>query len=210
MAQKIHITIGRELGSGGLDIGKMLAEKLGIPCYDKELINMASKASGIQEEFFVKADEKKKSPINAFFAFDFSTLFSNGAAGNALDCMELFKIQSDVIKGIAEKESAVFVGRCADYILRENEELVSVFITAPIEGKVKRVREVQGYNIPDIKNLTDEEVAEYLKKGDKKRADYYNYFSYKEWGKATSYNLCIDSVKFGLEGCVDAIAQLVR
>lgn len=209
MKPKFFITIGRELGSGGFEIGKRLAERFGIPFYDKELINLASQESGICKEFFEKADEIRTQKFSSgFFGLNFSSIFSDVASTSPIDNAELFRIQSDVIRRIAAEGSAVFVGRCADYILRDEKNCLNVFITSSIPDRIKRLRNSK--KIKGIDKLTDEQIADELEKWDKKRSGYYNYFSYKKWGYASSYDICLDSSRLGIEKCVEIIAGLSR
>ncbi|MDR2086723.1 MAG: cytidylate kinase-like family protein [Dysgonamonadaceae bacterium] len=177
------ITIGRQLGSGGKQIGELLSRKLGIPCYDKELILIASRESGLGKEFFEKFDEKNS------FSF-FSNIFTPHS-GNYLCNETLFGIQSDVIKKLAEKESCIFVGRCADYILRNHPRLLSIFIHANFNDRIGR--------IIAKKNCTEKDAKSLLEQTDRKRAEYYNYYSNKLWGMSTSYDLCVNSSVLGIE-----------
>ncbi len=209
MKPKFCITIGRELGSGGREVGKKLSEKLNIPFYDKKLITLASKESGISPEFFEKADEKPSSKFfSSLFGLNFSSMFMpNTSASSVLDGNELFKIQSDVVREVAEQGSAVFVGRCADFILRDNPNLISIFITAPLEERCERVR-TSGL-INGIENFSNEQLVELLEKEDARRSEYYNYYTYKTWGAASSYNLCLDSKLLGVDGCVEIILGIL-
>jgi cytidylate kinase len=202
MEEKYIITIGRQLGSGGKQVGEMLAGKLKIACYDKELLQMASKESGLGENFFEQADEKTGfSIINGLFglaSFGKGDFFTN----NYLSNESLFKIQSDVIRVLAEKQSCIFVGRCADYILRDHPRLLSFFIWADMEDRIKRIAESQ--------NLSEAKAKILIEQTDKKRASYYNYYSNKTWGATTSYDLCINSSSFGIEETVNTILHCVR
>jgi hypothetical protein len=202
MNEKFVINIGRQLGSGGRQIGEKLASGLGIAFYDKELIQLASKESGLGKEFFEKADEKAShSLIGGLFGL--RTSMTNEVYLNNYLCNEtFFKIQSDVIRKLAEEKSCVFVGRCADYILRENPRCVNIFITANTEDRVKRVVEYQ--------QLTEEKARETIEKMDKKRAGYYNYYSNKVWGAAESYHLCINSSVLGIDGTVAFIRRFIE
>ena len=193
------ITIGRQLGSGGKQIGEILSQRLHIPCYDKELIQLASRESGLGKEFFEKMDEKSS---YSFFGNFFS--FRSGYVGdsNYLCNETLFKIQSDVIKELAEKESCIFVGRCADYILRDYPRRLSVFVCARKEDRIDRIRLAQ--------NISEKDAAALIEQADKKRADYYNYYSNKVWGMAASYDLCVDSSVFGMDKIVSIIEDYVR
>lgn len=201
MEKKVIITIGRQVGSGGRQIGKKLAEELGIAFYDKELINLASKESGICGEFFEKADEKTSGSLLQAFAMGFSmnnAIFQNN---DYLSNESLFQIQSDVIRKVAAEKSCILVGRCADYILRDHPDCISIFISASMEDRIRRVME---YN-----QLTEKEAEEYIHKVDKSRASYYNYYTDKEWGSAASYDLCMNSSVFGIQGTTDFIQSMI-
>jgi len=199
MERKYVITIGRQLGSGGRIIGEKLASKLGISFYDKELIQIASQESGLGREFFERADEKRPySVFGGLFSLrgtiaeePFSTYYLNNET--------LFKIQSDVIRRLAEKSSCLFVGRCANYVLSGHPFMLNVFITADLDDRVKRISERE--------KLTPAKARDYIEKADKKRAAYYNYFSSKPWGMADSYHLCINSSWLGLEATVESICS---
>ena len=200
---KTIITIGRQLGSGGRTIGKRLAERLGIAYYDRELINLASKESGICGEFFEKADEKTSGGLLKAFAMGFSmnsAIFQNN---DYLSNESLFQIQSDVIRKVAAEGSCVLVGRCADYILRDESNCLNVFVTARMEDRIKRVLE---YN----NELKENEVEEFINKADKSRSAYYNYYTDKVWGAAASYDLCVNSSYYGIEATVDYILTFLE
>ena len=189
---KFVITIGRQLGSGGKEIGAELSRRLGIPCYDRELIQMASQESGLGSDFFDRADEKKFRFIN----------IEEGYAHNYLGGEYLFKIQSDVIRHIANEQSSIFVGRCADYILREHPHLISVFISARLQERIQR--------ICDHHRLPAAKAKELIERADKKRAAYYNYYTNKMWGVAASYHLCINSSVLGIAGTAGYIQRFVE
>lgn len=200
---KTIITIGRQLGSGGRTIGKKLAERLGIAYYDRELINLASKESGICGEFFEKADEKTSGGLLKAFAMGFSmnsAIFQNN---DYLSNESLFQIQSDVIRKVATEGSCVLVGRCADYILRDESNCLNVFVTARMEDRIKRVLE---YN----NELKKNEVEEFINKADKSRSAYYNYYTDKVWGAAASYDLCVNSSYYGIKATVDYILTFLE
>jgi len=204
MNDKYVINIGRQLGSGGKEAGEKLASRLGISFYDKELINLASKESGLCKELFEKADEKPSQTImGGLFGARFS-LFTDSSVPytNYLSNDALFKIQSDVIRKLASEKSCLFVGRCADYILRENPRCVNVFITASMEDRIKRVG--------DTMQLNEEQAEDLIAKTDKKRSEYYNYYSYKTWGAAATYHLCIDSSVLGMDETVLFIEEFAK
>jgi cytidylate kinase len=196
MDDRYVINIGRQLGSGGKVIGEKLAARLGISFYDKELINLASKESGLCKELFEKADEKPSQTIMGGLLGARFSLFTDTSLPymNCLSNDALFKIQSDVIRKLAAEQSCLFVGRCADYILREDPRCVNVFITASMEARIKRLCEIE--------HLTKEEAEGRISKTDKKRSEYYNYYSYKTWGAASTYHLCIDSSVLGIDETV--------
>lgn len=202
MNETFVINIGRQLGSGGRQIGEKLSAGFGIAYYDKELIQLASKESGLGKEFFEKADEKSSfSFIGGLLGL--RTNINNEVYVNNYLCNEtFFKIQSDVIRELAGKESCVFVGRCADYILRDNARCINIFITADKEDRVRRV--AQTYQ------LSLDKAEELIAKTDKKRAEYYNYYSNKVWGAAGSYHLCINSSVLGMDETVAFITQFIQ
>ena len=201
--RKVIITIGRQFGSGGRVIGHKLAERLGIAYYDKELITLASKESGICGEFFEKADEKASNSLLKAFTMGFSlnsTIFQNN---DYLSNESLFQIQSDVIRKVAAEKSCILVGRCADYILRDNKDCLSVFISASLEDRIRRAME---YN----DKLKASDAEEFLRKADKSRASYYNYYTDKTWGAADSYDLCINSSYLGIDKTIDYILSFLH
>jgi len=202
MDTKYYITIGRQLGSGGYSIGKKLAGKLGISFYDKEILSLASKKSGLCKELFEKADETSgHSLIGGFFGLRNSLIdgvYSSGFLTNE----KLFSIQSDTMREIAEKESAVFVGRCADYVLSEKPDCFNVFVYADLKDRIKRVSE---------RNAIPEETArELVTKTDRKRAGYYNYFSGKNWGSIESYHLCINTSAIAEDEVVGYLLTIIK
>lgn len=199
--KRIIITIGRQFGSGGRIIGKKLAERLGIAYYDKELIQIASQESGICGEFFEKADEKNSGSLFKALSMGFSMsnhLYQNQAY---LSNESLFQIQSDAIRKVAEEASCVLVGRCADYILRDYPNSYHFFITASWEDRLRRTMEYM--------HLAEKEAEEFLKKADKSRASYYNYYTEKVWGAAESYDLCINSSVHGIDKTEELIEAFI-
>lgn len=203
MDNKYVVNIGRQLGSGGREIGEKLAARLGIAFYDKELIGLASEESGLCREFFEKADEKASQGImGGLFGMRFPFI-SEGAipANNCLSNDALFKVQSDVIRRLAEEKSCLFVGRCADYILRENPRCVNVFVSASPEARIERLCQTHGISAEEAENM--------MNKADKRRSEYYNYYSFKTWGAAATYHLCMDSSVLGIERTVDFIEEFV-
>ena len=179
MDNNFIVNIGRQLGSGGREIGEKLATRLGIDFYDKELIRLASEESGLCCEFFEKADEKaSQGIIGGLFGMRFP--FVSDGAIPATNC----------------------VGRCADYILRDNPRCVNVFISCSNEERIKRLCRMH--------SISEREAEEMMNKADKKRAEYYNYYSYKKWGAAETYHLCIDSSVLGVERTTDFIEEFVK
>lgn len=201
MNEHFVINIGRQLGSGGRDIAAIIARRLGIKLYDKELINLAAEQSGLCAEFFEKADEKESRNVLSTMIGYLRSPFAGGCANvpNVLSNDALFKIQSDVIRDLAEHESCIFVGRCADYILREHPRRVDIFISADDSDRIRRICARTG--------CTAEEARTRMERGDAQRADYYNYYSSKTWGAASTYHLCINSSIFGDEGTADFILE---
>lgn len=198
--EKYVITIARQYGSGGRTIGEMLADKLGIHFYDKELMKLASEDSGINERLFNTADEKVKQSV-------FSKMFKTEKAykGDVISPESdefisddnLFNYQAKVVKELAERENCVIVGRCADYVLKDYDHVLSVFIHGPkdfcMQEAAKKI------------NLTGKELERFIAKTDKERADYYKYYTGREWTDARNYDLCLDSSKLGFERCVEEI-----
>ena len=200
MANKIY-TIGREFGSGGREVGEKLAAKLGIKLYDKELLQQAAKDSGFCEEIFENHDEK---PTNSFlYSLVMDTYSVSGySAAPFLDMPlnhKVFLAQFETIKKIAEKESCVIVGRCADYALADNPDCINVFIHADLDVRIK--------NVSRNLNITENKARDIINKTDKQRASYYNYYTSKKWGDSKSYNLSLDAGKLGTDNCVEMILK---
>ena len=201
MKELFVINIGRQLGSGGKDIGEIIARRLGVRLYDKELLTLAAKQSGLCAEFFEKADEKESRSVLSTMIGYLRSPFAGDCGGvtSVLSNDALFKIQSDVIRDAAERESCIFVGRCADYILREHPRRVDVFISASEADRIRRICARTG--------CTADEARAQMERGDARRAGYYNYYSSETWGAAATYHLCIDSSVFGDEGTADFILE---
>ena len=200
MANKIY-TIGREFGSGGREVGEKLAAKLGIKLYDKELLQQAAKDSGFCEEIFENHDEK---PTNSFlYSLVMDTYSVSGySAAPFLDMPlnhKVFLAQFETIKKIAEKESCVIVGRCADYALSDNPDCINVFIHADLDVRIK--------NVSRNLNITENKARDIINKTDKQRASYYNYYTSKKWGDSKSYNLSLDAGTLGTDNCVEMILK---
>ena len=197
---KYFINIGRQLGSGGKCIGQMLARELDIPIYDRTLIDTAAKESGFCKEIFEKKDEEKGVISKLFEVIPF---IGDNMYNNCLSDESLFKIQSDAIRHLSEKGSSIFVGRCADYILREEPNCFNIFITADKTERISRICERH----PE---LTVEQACAFMERADKKRASYYNSYSGRVWGHAENYHLCINSSVLGMEGTVLLIKRFVE
>ena len=199
------ITIGRQLGSGGLEIGRLLAERLNLAFYDKELLTEAARHSGICPECFQQVDEQAKRTFGGVGIFGMRFPFvgdGNTSYNSMISGDNLFLIQSETIVKLAENEQgAVFVGRCADYVLRHRDDVVSVFITANEADRVKR--------LCDRRVCTEAEARDMMKKVDKQRSAYYDYYASREWGVASSYDICLNSSLLGIEGTVEAIINIV-
>ena len=192
-------TIGREFGSGGKDIGTALAKRLGVKCYDKELLKEASKESGYCAEIFENHDEK---PTNSLLYSLVMDTYSFGGYSSApfLDMPlnhKIFLAQFDTIKKIADKGSCVIVGRCADYALADNPNCINVFIHANLDYRAERIAKKL--------NLSVNKARDMVQKTDKQRASYYNYYTSKKWGDSRGYDLTLDSGRIGVQGCVDLI-----
>ena len=197
------ITIGRQFGSGGREIGYMVADKLGIKLYDKEMLQRAAQDSGICEELFESHDEK---PSNSFLYSLVMDTYSMGYSGSTYNDMpinhKIFLAQFDAIKKIANEGPCILVGRCADYALEGYPNLLSVFIHADLDARIKRIAKKY--------DLTDAKAKDLIIKTNKKRASDYNYYTDKRWGDADSYDVCLDSSVLGLEGTAEAIIKLIE
>ena len=202
MNTNLIITIGRQFGSGGRDIGMKLADVLGISYYDKELITLAAKESGLCKEVFEKADERASDSFSHAFSMGLSFMGVYTPYADILSNEGLFKIQSDAIRKLAETESCVIVGRCADYILRENPHCLSFFIHDVMENRIQRVVERQ--------QITVDQAKELILKTDKSRAAYYDYFTNKTWGMASSYNFSIDASVLGIDESIDFMQTFIE
>ena len=197
----IIINIGRQLGSGGHDIGRMLALDFQAKYYDRELLNLAAKESGLSEKIFEQNDEKKgffRGLLNLG-----SPHVSSGRVYNSGVSQEsLFQFQSEAIKKAANEGSCVFVGRCADYVLRNLPNTVSVFVTASMDYRV--------HQIMNKRHLDEDAARKFIEQGESERATYYNYYTGKKWGAAESYDLCIDSSVLGLVETEKIIVLFIR
>ena len=199
---KTIITIGRQYGSAGHSIGKILADGLGIKYYDKELLERAAKDSGLCQELFENHDEK---PTNSFLYSLVMDSYSFGYSSTMMDMplnQKVFLAQFDAIKKIAQDGPCVIVGRCADYALEENPNVLSIFIKADMQDRIRRIAKLY--------DLSDAKAKDKITKIDKQRASYYNYYTSKRWGEVDSYDLCLNSSVFGIDGTVDMIKQAIE
>ena len=197
----IIINVGRQVGAGGQEIGRMLAQDFEAKFYDRELLNLAAKESGFSEKFFKQNDERKGF-FRSLFNVQAPHLMGSGMYGSDFSQESLFKFQSDAIRNAAEEGSCVFLGRCADYILRDFENVVNVFITASMDFRAKIVSQVKG--------IDDEQARKLIEHVEARRAQYYNYYTGKKWGAAESYDLCVDASLLGLEETEKLIADFIR
>lgn len=194
----IVITIARQYGSGGKTIGEMVANKLGIPFYSRDILRLASEDSGINERLFVEADERIK---KKFLFGNFTNVYEGELikpdSGDFVSDRNLFNYQAKIIKELAEKESCVIVGRCADFVLKDNPNVMSVFVHADEDFCFDRAMERN--------SMSEREMVKYIAKTDKYRGDYYKYYTGKDWNDARNYDLCLNSGKLGFDKCVDEI-----
>ncbi len=197
----IIINVGRQLGSGGHDIGRMLALDFQAKYYDRELMNLAAKESGFSEKFFEENDEKK-----GFFKGLFNVQTSHLSGGSMYKTNfsqeSLFQFQSEAIIKAAREGSCVFVGRCADYVLRDFGNTVNIFISAPMSFRIEQIMNKQ--------HLDPEAALKFIEQKESKRAAYYNYYTGKKWGAAESYDLCIDTSILGIMETEKLIADFIR
>ena len=197
MANHTIINVGRSFGSGGGYVAQAISEKLGIPFYDNELISKAAEESGFSKDIFLKNDEKRS-------LFALSSFFTSGRIGysqNYYNDDTLFRIQSEVIRRIAAEGSAVIIGRCSDYILRDLDCL-DVFICAPMEFRIQRLVVNEGLDADEAESL--------MRRKDRTREAYYNFYTFGAWGVASNYDLCIDSSILGIDGTADCIIDFGR
>ena len=206
MDDKCLITIGRQIGSGGLQVAKLVAAELGIDVYDKNLLMLTAKESGLAPEVFDASDEKPGA-LGRFArllgirgsVYSESQMYSERSV---ISEDELFSLQSGMIREIAAKGSGVFVGRAADYVLREDPHMMSVFITADLEDRIARVAERRG--------VSDVEAERFIAEAERKRSSYYNYYTFKKWGDSASYDICLNSSLLGVEATAELIVEIYR
>lgn len=201
--KKLIVTIGRQYGSGGSEVGKKLAEALGVHCYDKDILRMNSTESGIKESYFHLADERVGNKL--LYKIIDSLIPDQGAPSFGSDLVtadNLFRFQSEVIRKLAAEESCVFIGRCADYVLEGSEGLVRIYLFADMEARVARIREKKLYEEKDIlKNI---------KRIDKERRDYHRYYTGRSWEDVSNYDLMLNTAKLGVDQTVEVILGYLR
>lgn len=199
--QKIIINVGRQLGSGGRVIAQRLAELFSCSFYDKELLNLAAKESGFSEKFFEQHDEHWLS-FKSLFHLHAQHVSDSNFYTNRFSQESLFQFQSEAIRKAADAGSCVFVGRCADYILRDYPHTFNIFVTADLRDRVLQVSNRHGCD--------EEEARKIISREEESRASYYNYYTGKKWGYSQSYDLCVNSSILGLEGTAAMIAEFIR
>lgn len=203
MGNNYVITIGRSYGSGGRTMGKMLAEELGIDCYDLELLRLASDESGINEELFGEADEN-------LGKFGHMRIVKGTYSGNIIppdksdftSKENLFNYQAKVIKQLADTTSCIIIGRCADYILKDYDNVIKLFLYAPLENCIKRVKDLYG--------ISEKEIIKRIQKTDKHRAEYYKYYTGREWNDACNYDICLNTGSMSYEKCLKMVKSFLN
>lgn len=199
----IVVTIARQYGSGGKTIGEMLAKELGIPCYNVNLLKMASEESGINEQLFMQMDEKlRNSPILRMTTEVYTGDVIPPESSEFVSAKNLFNYQAKVMKRLAETESCVIIGRAADFVLKDYPNVISVFVHASEEFNLARAMERN--------SMTEAEMKKFITKTDKYRADYYKHYTGREWTDARNYDLCLNSGKMGFEKCVQEIKGYMK
>lgn len=194
----VVITIARQYGSGGRTVGEMLAKRLGIAYYDKDIIRMASEDSGIHESLFGRVDEYSSARVPLFKKSSVYTGELIPPQSKEFTSDEnLFSYQAKTIKALAEKESCVIIGRCSNFVLKDNPNVLSVFIHASWDFRMKEAAKKL--------SKSEKEIERYMKNDDKRKMEYYHRFTGGEWTDATNYDLCLDSSKLGYEKCIEEI-----
>ncbi len=201
--ENVVITIARQYGSGGKTIGKMLAEKLDIPWYSRDILKMASEESGINEQLFMQFDEKLRKRLFKRISPD---IYTGGLippeSSDFVSEKNLFNYQAEVIKRLAKTESCVIIGRAADFVLKDYPNVVSVFVHGSEEFNLARAMEQN--------SMTEEEMKKFIAKTDKYRAEFYRHYTGREWTDARNYDLCLNSSKLGFEKCLEEIQAYIK
>ena len=201
MAKKLIITIARQYGSGGREIGNQVAERLGIPLYDKEIIHDAAERGNLHPEVLKRADEAAANSLLSTLAMGSNVLGTTMQFGYKMPLNDkLFVLQSDVIRGYAKEGSCVIIGRCADYVLREEPNILRLFIYGDLEHRRERV----ALRHPEVKSS---QVVDIIAKTDRRRASYYNFYTGNKWGKYDNYDMAINSSTLGIEGTAQIIVE---
>ena len=200
--EKIIINIGRQVGSGGRIIAKRLAEEFGCKLYDKEILDLAANESGFSTKFFEQSDERKGFLRHIVQQTGRTLAMGSFYHNNQFSEENLFQFQSDAIRKAAEEGSCVFVGRCADYVLRDMKGVVNIFITADMEDRIRRVQERHGCDDTTARKIIHHQESD--------RASFYNYYTGKKWGHSASYDLCVNSSRLGIEGTVELVKRFVE
>lgn len=200
--KRFVISIGRQLGCGGKEIAGKLAQRLGIKVYDKTLLEVAARESGLDTTVFEQADEQEsKSFLGNLFSIHGS--MSGYFPGNScIESDKLFEIQSESIRRIAERESCIIVGRCAEYVLRDHPGMTSIFITADHNERIERIMKSEG--------IEREKAESLIEKGDKRRRQYHDYYATTHWGEARCYDLCINASRLGIDGSVELLYAFIK
>ncbi|MBQ9777452.1 MAG: cytidylate kinase-like family protein [Clostridia bacterium] len=196
------VTFTRGFGSGGRTIGKMLAERLNIPFYDKELIKLASEESGINEALFGLADESKRASLFKKYDRSYGEHLISPESGEFTSDDSMFNFQAKIIKQLAERESCVIVGRCANYVLRDRPRVLRVFTYASEDFCVEQVKRLYG--------LSDKDALRQIERIDRARSTYYRYYTGAEWDNARHYDLCLNTSELGFERCVELIQHYIN
>lgn len=204
MSKNILITIARQVGSGGREVGELVAKNLGIDYHDKSLINMAAEKSGLSPEVLHNTDEKATPSFLYSIAMGGMGMvpFTHGMPYDTPINDRLFVLQSGIIEELAKSHSCVFIGRCADFVLRDFDNVLRVFVYADIEKRAETIAKRNDISISEAKNLAA--------KLDKKRSNYYGYYTSKKWGRSENYDLMIDTTKIGVEGAAKIIEEYVK
>lgn len=201
--EKILVTIGRESGSGGRKIGILIGEKLGIPCYDQQLLDVASNLSGLSQEVVSSHDEKtKKSFLYSLVSNAYNSHISPTGTVSIPMEQRVFLAEHNAIKDIADRESAVIVGRCSDYALQDYKDMISIFIMADPEDKVKHVMETYGYD--------EKKAKSFIAETDKSRKSYYEFYTNRKWGQGEQYDLIINRSPIGIEGAANLVVEYIK
>ena len=202
--ERIVITIARQYGSGGRSIGLMLAERLGLNFYDKEIIRLASEASGLKEELFGRVDEYVSNAKPSWFKKNgiYTGEILPPSSKDYTSEENLFNIQAKVMRDLAEKESCVIIGRCSNFVLKDNPNVISIFVPAPDEFRIEKASEKL--------SMTGKELDEFLLKDDKRKMDFYRRFTGGEWYDARNYDLSLNSSKLGYEKCIREIRNRIE